>query len=100
MNILNSETYQGVFEVLKKALWNSGRPRADWAAFEEMKKHTVAALAGPILQELDLPDDLFQEWEKLCVLTFTRFQRVVYAQKNIPISVPYTILKGTSAAKY
>lgn len=100
MSEINSDTARNVFGVLKKALWNTGSARADEAVYEELKKHTVAALAAPVLQELNLPDDLLKKWEINCVRTFAIHQRCQMIQESLPISVPYVILKGTSAAQY
>ena len=96
----NSQDNNQLFAVIKKALWNTGEVQADRSTYEEMKKHAIAALAGPVLTELGLSDELFLEWEKECIMTFIRYERSLHVQSVIPVSVPYVILKGTAASKY
>ena len=96
----NSATSQQMFNILKKALWNKGTAHADEATYEEMKKHAIAALATPVLPELNLSEELYNTWRKNCILSFTRYQQCLFIQTSLPITLPYAILKGTSAAQY
>lgn len=94
------EIKQRLFDVIKKSLWNMGTAMADWEIYEEMKLHAIAPLAAPVLSELNLPDELFKKWKMTCLHTIANYQYYMYAQKTLPITVPYVILKGTSAAQY
>ena len=96
----NLIAYQNLYTVIKKALWKVGTVAADKTVYEELKFHTVAALAAPILPELNLSKELFREWEKACVRAYTNYHRCLFAQNSLPVTVPYVILKGTSAAQY
>ena len=100
MNNVNLKEYSNMIEVLKKSLWNTGKAYADETTFYQMKQHAIAALAAPVLLELGLSDELFRSWEKECINTFARYQQYIHIQSLLPLSIPYVILKGTSAAKY
>lgn len=91
---------QLLFDVIKKVLWDTGSPSADEAVFQEMKTQAIALLAGPVLMDLGLSEELFQAWEKNNIMALARYQKCIRAQAALPITVPYVILKGTSAAQY
>ncbi len=86
--------------VLQKALWNKGIAEADEALFGEMKAHAVASLAAPVLGELSLTQELLSSWKKYVVQHVYQYQNMLYQQSVLPVSVPYVILKGTSAGRY
>ena len=94
------ETKQRLLNVIKKSLWNTGVASADSEIYEEMRLHAIAPLAAPVLLELGLPEELLKKWEMSCVGAVVNYQRCVHAQAALPISVPYVILKGMSAAQY
>ncbi|MBR4711023.1 MAG: nucleotidyltransferase family protein [Clostridia bacterium] len=94
------EFNQRLFDVIKKSLWNTGKAAADEEVFREMKAHAIAALAAPVLKDLSLPENLLRTWERTCVSAFMGYQRCLYAQNSLPVTVPYVILKGTAAAQY
>ena len=91
---------QPVLDVIKQALWKSGKSEANQEIYEELKKQALSALPADILSSLSMPEDLRHMWQK------DIFQRIAYnanylhEQEALPISVPYVILKGTAAAKY
>ena len=89
-----------VMDLLKYALWNDGIPYADEDVYAEMKQHTVAALAAPILQDLCLPVELKNAWVRTILMQRVKYLKTVHVQSFLPLSVPYVILKGTSAAQY
>ena len=89
-----------LFRLIKRSLWNIGTCEADWMLYEELKRHAIAALPAGILEQIKMTDELRQNWK------MTIFQQIAYNinyrffQADLPVSVPYAILKGTSAAKY
>lgn len=89
-----------MFAVIKKSLWDIGTPAADQATYDELKIHTIAALANPALPSLNLPPELYETWKKYVLYQVKRYYYFLYAQSSLPLSVPYVILKGTSAAQY
>ena len=93
-------TTSHIFDLIKASLWETEIPQVTWDDFEEMKKHAIVALPAGILSSLLLPPELYKEWEKVAFVQVAHFVECQYVQTNLPISVPYSILKGTSAAQY
>ena len=73
---------------------------ADQELFDELKKQAILALSAPVFSSLDISGELRKEW-KTAILELVLFnERYYYVQSSLPITVPYVILKGTSAAQY
>lgn len=90
-----------MFELIRASLWNTEIPEAvDREVYDEMQKHKISLLPACILSRLAMPDDLRQEWKRQIIKSMLYLEEYKAAQENIPISVPYLILKGTTAAKY
>ena len=72
------------------------------SVFEEMKAHAIAVLPARILPALSLPPDLYEEWEAFILQKVRQNLRCRHEESRLPrtLTVPYVILKGTSAAKY
>ncbi len=91
---------KSITDLIKLSLWGSGSTSADQDTYEEMKRHAIAALPAPFLDSLGLSPDLKNEWMLLIIRQISYYTQYNYVQSNLPISVPYVILKGTSSAKY
>ena len=89
-----------LLNLLRFSIWGSGSFKVDNNTYEELKLHTVAAIPAPVLEKLDIPSDLYSKWKALILQTVSRYCKCEYLEKSIPITVPYVILKGTSAAQY
>ena len=91
-------------EIIKRSLWNKGGPSADEADYEavykEMKIHGIEALAGSVLCDLELPRELAVKWKSDVLYQVNSYYIFENLQRNLPIDVPYVILKGTSASQY
>ena len=74
--------------------------RATQEDFEEMKHHSVAALAAPVLSSTEMPTELYQRWKTQILGQISYNANCRYAESLLPITVPYVVLKGTSAARY
>ena len=94
------KTYRELLDLIKASLWNSNCHKADRMVFEEMKQQTIAALPACIIQNIKMPEDLLYEWKKTILNQLGYTVNYKYAQQNLKLSVPYVILKGTSAAQY
>ncbi len=85
---------------LKALLWSDGKAEADEVIYNELKNHALLALPAGVMAYIQMPDKLRHQWK------VDIFQHILYnvhyqhEQDSLPISVPYAILKGTSAAKY
>ncbi len=91
---------QVVFEIIKLCLWGNELTSIDQEAFYEMKRHAIAALPTSYLSTLKLSPDLAIEWKKTVIQQVSFYSAYCLEQSKLPITVPYVILKGTSAAKY
>ena len=89
-----------LLQVIRRALWGTGEARGDREILMEMKAHAIAALPAHALKSMSLPDDLLKEWKILVYRQMVSYDAYLHAQKNLPITVPYVILKGTTAAQY
>lgn len=89
-----------MLDLIKLSLWGVGKCKADQAVFEEMKLQAIAALPAAVLSKVSMPDELRDEWRKYIMQQISHFFRIKHEQTNLPITVPYVILKGTSAAQY
>ena len=92
--------YAGVFDVLKFAFWHQEPAAADEAVYRDLRAHAIQALPAPVLCELSLPPALFRQWKQEVVQHVIHYHAYLHAQHSIPLTVPYVILKGTSAAQY
>lgn len=91
---------QALRQVICKSLWGAGDAWADRELYAEMRKQTIALLPADCLTSLNLAQDLLQEWEFYSIQQLTYNIQCKYEESKLPISVPYVILKGTSAAMY
>ena len=90
-----------VLDLIKSSLWNNeSNEEITHNTYDEMQKHNLFLLPTSILPYLSMPDNLRIEWKKH-ILQYLIFQeQYKLIQNSLPISVPYTVLKGTSAAQY
>ena len=100
MDKMETDEQEKLFNLIKQSLWNTKMAKTvEWSLYEEMKKQAIAILTAGILSQLEMPDELRRDWEQ------TVYQQIAYNvnyrrfQAGIPLSVPYVILKGSSAAK-
>ena len=90
-----------MLEIIKASLWNSGEYLAvDWDTYAEMRMHTISMLPAAILANLTMSESLRETWKQDIIQSITNNFQCEYIQSNIPITVPYAILKGTTAAQY
>ena len=91
---------QAVFDVVKCAVWGSEPCKVDAQLYEEMRCHTIAALPAGVLSHLIMPYELFLKWQTYVYQQISFNLNYQYEQANLPLAVPYVILKGSAAAKY
>jgi len=89
-----------LLSLIQLSLWGNGDLTADRELFEEMKRHAIAVLPASHLSSLDLPGDLQKEWKTYILQQLVSCVRCMHEQSALPLSVPYVILKGSSAAQY
>lgn len=92
-----------LFDLIRLSLWNDGTDGEMTVTpddFLQMKQHAIAALPVSHLSRMNLPPDVKKEWADCVVRQLSYYTKNYYEQCNLPITVPYVILKGTSAAQY
>ena len=89
-----------IYSLIKLSLWGQGEATVNKKVFDEMKLHAISALTAPCLPSLVLSPELKSEWKTLIIQQISFNTQCAFEQSRLPISVPYVILKGTSAAKY
>lgn len=95
----------GIFDLLKVSLWGESNSfklpeTITQTMYEELKVHYVHALPANLINSLSMPSKLYEIWYSDILKTILYHSKYIYEQSNLPITVPYVILKGTSAAKY
>ena len=91
---------ESVFQLIRLSLWNTGTCRADASTYITMKQHALLALPAAVLSSVSVPDDLRQRWQTEIYQQLLDYQRYRHAEKTLPVTVPYAILKGSAAAQY
>jgi len=94
-----------VIDIIKESLWEKINKAVyskdvSMEEYEELRIHALSLLPAPILPSLSIDDNLQKIWERDIIAQFSYNCRYKFLQDSLPISVPYVILKGTSAAKY
>lgn len=89
-----------IFEIIKKSLWQIDEVSVDQDVFKEMKRHAIAVLSASCLSSLALSPELEREWKGYIIQQLAYNTQCIYEQNILPITIPYTVLKGTSAAQY
>lgn len=97
---MNNHINCQVKNLIKMAFWNTGTASVDASVFEEMKRHAIAAIPASVLVRLDMSSELLGKWNSTVLQQVAYYCHNKYQQDTLPISVPYVILKGTTAAQY
>ncbi len=93
--------YNELFKLIQRALWGTECDVcADSDLFEEMEAHAIECLAAPILTSINMPENLLKEWKKHVFSQVVGYDAYLKIERSLPITVPYVILKGTSAGQY
>ena len=87
-------------DLIRLSWWGTGTVVADRDIYEEMKQQTIAVLPADCLSSLGLSHELLHEWKKHILEQLVLYDHYLHEQTNLPISVPYVVLKGTAAAQY
>lgn len=94
------DRYYSVFQLIKASIWGSDAGNVTEKDYEVMKNHAILSLPAELLRTHCETEELHAKWKKAVL------QQVAYnticknIQDNLPIMVPYVVLKGTTAAQY
>lgn len=86
--------------LIRASLWGKYIGGVTQADYDEMKHHAIVALPASMLTSVCISSDLYQKWKNDIVKQIAYNERCRYAQSMLPLTIPYVILKGTSAAQY
>jgi len=93
--------YTNVLAIIRTAIWDEPfAGTVEEADFAEMQRQAVLTLIGPCLSRYHMPQYLYEKWRLSCIQQVSGYTRYRYFQDQLPISVPYVVLKGTSAGQY
>lgn len=98
----------GIFRIIKLALFNEGKPEDITITREtlnEMMEQAIVALPVNILDSFDMSDDIRSDWNNAIVTLQTMYVKVMHEQQQLvnmltEHCIKYVILKGSSAAMY
>lgn len=97
---MNKKDYV-LFNLIKSSIWGTKiEDKIDQEIYTEMKEHSLIALPAPRLSALGLSNTLMREWKNCVLQQISFYTQYVYIQSAIGLTVPYVILKGTSASQY
>lgn len=99
-NKLAMRSNSKIAQAIQMCVLNKGVVELDWNTFEEMKAHAIASLPMDCLKSVVSSADLSKEWANYIIRQFAYNTRYNKIEKELPITVPYVILKGSAAAKY
>lgn len=94
------EQYDRILDLIKSALWQPCELKVDEALYDELSRHAIVTLVAPILPSLEMSTELREKWKSTILQHLAYYCNYKYEQSNLPITVPYVILKGTSASQY
>lgn len=86
--------------IIRASIWGTPIDKVTKDEFEEMQRHAIVALPVQVLSSVSMSPELLQEWKEQIFQQIAYYNKYKYAESKIPISCPYVILKGSSAAQY
>ena len=90
-----------MFKLIQASLFGTEfQDRISEETYLEMKQQGIAILPAGIISSICMSDDLQKKWKHDIIEAISFGELYQYMQSRIPITVPYVILKGTSAAQY
>lgn len=92
----------GMLELIKLSLWNNADLNMSVSEedYDDMKMHAILALPAKHLSHLGLSPQLKAKWRDDILQQMSFYTKNADAQYNLPVTVPYTVLKGSTAAQY
>ena len=91
-----------MINIIKASLWGEIKNKITVTQedYDQLVSHSLIALSTPVLSQFVMNDDLRATWNDLIIKQIAYYVKYVYMQEHLPITVPYVVLKGTSAAQY
>lgn len=89
-----------LFSVIKEILWGHDLIEVNQDTYVQLVKHSIDILATPYMSRLIVSEKQKKDWIQRTRQQIAYNTRCLYLQNKLPITVPYVILKGTSASQY
>ena len=91
-----------MLNIIKASLWDEleNNILINEEDLNELYNHSLIALPARIISNLELNDELRDKWNNMIIKQIAYYVKYLYMQDHLPLTVPYVILKGTSAAQY
>ena len=89
-----------MLNLIKNILWTQGYYVCDEDTFEQLMQHSVEMLVAPYFSQLQLSENLRKTMKNRLLQLVVYNTQCINVQKHLNISVPYVVLKGTTAAQY
>ena len=100
MEVETNTTKEKVMSLIRCAFWDTDCPEIDEDTYKEMKRQTIAALPAAMLERIITDQNLLQAWKTAIMQQVYSYYNYKHIQDNLPVTVPYVILKGSAAAQY
>ena len=97
---MNHQNREKLFRLIRASLWDEPNDRVDQETYDEMLKQSLALLPAGLLNRMNMSEELRKTWKTTTYQLLAFSANCRHAEKLLPITVPYVILKGTSAAQY
>lgn len=98
--IVLDDVSSAVLSIIRGAIWGSRIGDVDQAVYNEINNQALCALPARIIDSIPMCDSLREEWKKAIYQQVSYNVNYLKAQEELPVAVPYAILKGSSAAQY
>lgn len=100
MSTIGNSTTQSMLDLIRSVFWGGDVPTINIDVINEMRLHAIATLAADVLLRTKISPDVKDAAKSIILqqLAYTAHYR--FEQDRLPLTVPYVVLKGTSAAQY
>lgn len=95
---MNNKT--SLLMLIKASLWEAEPMTITYEEYEEMKLHAILMLPAGVFSKLTMPDQLYNNWRKDILQQIVYLANYRHIESNLPLRVPYVIIKGKAAAQY
>lgn len=91
-----------ILNLLISAIWDLSVPEKEISddMYQELRYHAIATLFASKLNEYKMSESLRSKWRNHILQAIAYYTNYMHVQNALEITVPYVILKGTSAAQY
>lgn len=97
---MNELVNENLIKLIRAVFWGSCFPEVNQEIYEEARIQAIASLLGPELTKIELSPEQQNSWNNIALQQVTFYCQYKYEQEKLPLTVPYVILKGTSAGQY